>query len=555
MREPMTSYERDVFRFDPSWGSMLSNNEPVPGPDNLQLENSDTEASLGQTLLLERARQVLLSKVPEKTMERVQAQPQLLAEPTARFVTHHFLRIYRHQILNTYPTSVPESGPHLQWIPDATGTLQPYLNLDLRKPLEHVQQSLVDATIKDSKVVVSLVEQALNATCTWFCKELEPQAPERMSDDDILAAYESFLQKHSLHKESLSYLISLCAQNLARGLMETMEPTLRQASLEEVEQLLGLRAGRKLQKLPPPKQVQEYLEVMNSAHYHAIRDALARRQFVQTDESPWPTATLDKGRAKGFAELRPAAMDLLSFVPPDEEKLWVDRMWKQREELSDLDADALDALSSIWLKQAKNIDQDAVADVDELLEMRGVLQKKSGNGRRGGYHQAQRAEMLCALSHIQNLWMNMTEMEVYEEAPGRKRKGPPKVMAVKSRAFTITDMMGQLRFDGHMDVSRFIFRPGKVFASFLFNIGRQTALLSARALRYDSYRQRAEKRLTRYLSWQWRCQASSGSGPKAYRAATLIEAIGDPLNERHPGRVRDRLEKVLDTLQTDRSGV
>jgi hypothetical protein len=40
-----------------------------------------------------------------------------------------------------------------------------------------------------------------------------------------------------------------------------------------------------------------------------------------------------------------------------------------------------------------------------------------------------------------------------------------------------------------MDVERFIFRPGKVFAHFLFGPGRQTALLSAKALHYDPYRQ------------------------------------------------------------------
>lgn len=119
---------------------------------------------------------------------------------------------------------------------------------------------------------------------------------------------------------------------------------------------------------------------MSASHYHAVRDALARKRFNQTGDSPWPTAVLDKGRANGYAELRPAIMDVQHFIPPEEEKLWVERMWKQREELSDIDADALDALSAIWLRQAKQPEQDAVAGVDEILEMRGIMPKKGGQG-------------------------------------------------------------------------------------------------------------------------------------------------------------------------------
>jgi len=514
---------------------------------------SAAEVGIRQAIFLERARRILASSILQDTVTKLLAQLARLAEPTAFFVTQHLIRIYLH-LLEQSPSR--EKRAHLRWVPKADGKLEPELELDLRKPQSHVRETLVEGTIADQKLIEKLVDQALNATCAWFAKDLEAKFDlDRLTEIPESALAEAYLQflteNAGTPADRLTYLITLCAQNLAQGLAETMEPTLREANLHQVEQLLGLRKGSPLPKIAPASQVQEFLEVMNSSHYHAVRDALARKSFIQTEDSPWPTATIDKGHAKGYAELRPAEMDLHTFLPPDQEKFWVDRMWKQREELSDLDADALDALSSIWLGQAKGIDQDAVAGVDQILEMRGVLPKKGGTGRRGGYHQQQRTEILLALSHIQNLWMNMTQMEIYDEAPNGKRKGKPKIMAVKSRAFTITDMMGQLRLDGHMDVSRFIFRPGKVFASFLFGIGRQTALLSARALRYDPYRQAGEKRMTRYLSWQWRCQANSGCGPKAYRVDTLLEAIGETASERHPNRTRDRLEKLLDTLHQD----
>ena len=40
-------------------------------------------------------------------------------------------------------------------------------------------------------------------------------------------------------------------------------------------------------------------------------------------------------------------------MPPEEVEAWAQRMWRQREELSDLDADALDILSALWLYQAR----------------------------------------------------------------------------------------------------------------------------------------------------------------------------------------------------------
>lgn len=159
--------------------------------------------------------------------------------------------------------------------------------------------------------------------------------------------------------------------------------------------------------------------------------------------------------------------------------------------------------------------------------------------------------MLKALSHIQNLWVTITELDIASTKKGR-RTYQHKTEILQSRAFTITDRLGQLRIDGHMDVRRFAFRPGDVFGRFLSGPGRQTALLSARAVGYDPYRQKWEKRLTRYLSWQWRIRAHNGSYFQSYRVSTLLESVGETANLRRAAATKDRLEKALDTLQDDR---
>ncbi len=100
-----------------------------------------------------------------------------------------------------------------------------------------------------------------------------------------------------------------------------------------------------------------------------------------------------------------------------------------------------------------------------------------------------------------------------------------------------------------MDVEALLVTPGTAFGRFLFGPGRQVALLSANALRYDPTRQKPEKRLVRYLSWQWRVAASTGELRRSYRVQTLLEEIGLEASKNDPARLRARLEKCLDTLR------
>jgi len=301
------------------------------------------------------------------------------------------------------------------------------------------------------------------------------------------------------------------------------------------------------ERTEPDNTPSAYMSVFNPPHYQALREALAKREF--DDGIPWPTAPLDKGGARGYAQLRPLAADDHRLSPQEEEP-WVQIMRRYRDELSDLDVDALDALSAIWLQQAGRPGVSALADVDDLLRMRGVKPKLSGSGRRGGYEPEQRAEMMAALSRLQSVWLDMAEVDVVEETvtqTGRQSSRRTK-QTIQSRVFVITDRMGHKRPDGFMDVRKFIFQPGAVFAKFLSGPGRQTALLSAKALEFDPYRQVWEKRLTRYLSWQWRARAYNGNYFQPYRVKTLLEAVGGTPDAKKPSRTRDRLEKALDTL-------
>ncbi len=297
-----------------------------------------------------------------------------------------------------------------------------------------------------------------------------------------------------------------------------------------------------------------HLTVMSSAHYQALREALYKGTFDRVEGNPWPTAQLTRGGLQGQAQLRPPGTDGAA-LREEQVEAWAQVMWRQRGELSDLDADALDALSALWLSQARTVGDRAVADVDGILTMRGIKPRSRGNGRRSGFEHEQRAEIARALSHIQNIWIDIAQAETPNEGeddPDGPTDGRGKTrLTLQSRAFVITDRLGLTDESGAMvDMNRFVFQPGEVFARFLMGPGNQTALLSAKALKYDPYRQTFEKRLARFLSWQWRVTALGGH-TRPYRVAELLDAVGKEIDGRHPNWTRERLEKALDTLQED----
>ncbi len=372
----------------------------------------------------------------------------------------------------------------------------------------------------------------------------------------LLAAYRSRRQPHDL-RERWDQFLQTYIQELARTVVAVLD--LDPADPLRRDVFLGATAFRNPAALVTARPLplasdalssladQDTLAVMNGAHYQALREALYKGTFVEEEGTPWPTAALTRGAVQGQAQLRPPGADRRGELTPDQIEAWSKLMWDHQKELSDLDADALDALSALWLAQARSSNGLGIADVDGMLLMRGVQPRLLASGRRKGYYPSQREDMQKALAHIQNIWLNIATFDAPPDDEGRGQRS----RALQSRAFIITDRYGTVDETGTMvDMERFIFRPGEVFARFLLGPGQQTALLSAKALHYDGYRQTFEKRLARFFSWQW--PASTGSSPvQAYRVEVLLDAVGKAPERRRASPFRERFEAALDTLQRD----
>lgn len=474
-------------------------------------------------------------------------------------LAQHLLDLYRRRVLQVVQEQGREALPRstrqaVTVATTATGALTVHVDLGpatdpVPAPLARTLAQRYQASswhLLAQRLALDLSAAALEA----LQQTLGPAALTAMSDTTFVEALLAAVLQETptAFPDRVRHRLEVQAQHDALDLASLLEA--RGPTLVELEYLLGLRQSPTRPARLLALLRQEHLTVLSAAHYQAIRTALAHNTFQAVEGIPWPTAVLATGPARGYAELRPLVADTTPWLSPDVVDAWAQRMWQQRAELSDLDADALDALSALWLYQARTPQDDAVADVDALLDMRDLQPKQRGHGRRSGYEPEQREAMLRALTHLQNLWLTMTALEVYT-APTPRARRRRETQAVQSRVFLITDLLGQIHPDGWFEVEKFIFRPGKVFAHFLHGAGRQTALLSARALAYDPYRQVWEKRLLRYVSWQWRTRAHAGDYGQVYRVDTLLEAIGEALVPRRAAWQKERFEKALDTILAD----
>lgn len=299
-----------------------------------------------------------------------------------------------------------------------------------------------------------------------------------------------------------------------------------------------------LRLFPAPSR---YLQVMNCLPYHALREVLSFGRFTASEDSPWPTAPLNKGGAIGHAQLFPVELELDPFQETNEQEGLARSMWNQVSELSDLDADVLDMLSALWLDQARSPNDPARISVKQLLKLRGLKTKRGEAGRSSGYRPDQRQQLFRSLSHISNLYLLVRGADLSGGEPSRGRSQ----REVRSRAFIITDIAGKRTGSTVLEIEEFLIRPGVLFGQFLFGNGRQIALLSLRAIQYDRIRQDWEKRLARYFSWQWRNDAQNQRSLRRFTVKTLLDSIGKQIDPERPLRTRKRLEKALNQLAED----
>lgn len=315
---------------------------------------------------------------------------------------------------------------------------------------------------------------------------------------------------------------------------------------EEERALMSRVAGRHAKKTAPKGDLQrEMLEMIPSnLVYQFAQRAIARAPegIFRVQGTEFPRYTEQKDGFNASMEMRPND-DLPAHMLPNYGEILVS-MNQKLDQLGDIAVDVMDIVLSRYLKKTGGV---VTLTTDEILAARGIRPKMKG-GYTAGYRAEDRKKISSVLQAMDNLWIVVGELEVY--AKGRRA---PQRFREKSRLMMITGITEQVGMteDDHIPMAWRV-RIGEVFTALLSSeLATQYALLSTKTLKYDPYRQKWEKRLSRYYHPLWRIRQADESFAQPIRVKTLLDAIGMPVRKESPMRTRERFEQALDRLNAD----
>ena len=298
----------------------------------------------------------------------------------------------------------------------------------------------------------------------------------------------------------------------------------------------------------------QFLNIDNSDLFQTLRRSMATKNFSVPEGDRWPAADLNNAshHLKAIAQLKPDPTEVLPFLLDPGISEWQERTNEYAICMDDLTADVLDVISAEWLKQASHPESMVVLTADDILRHRGLNHKKGGSGRRGGYHNHQRREIARHIDLLANTWIRVFERTVTEIAEGKKGTYRKRTKwAGESRVVIVSNRVGPVNPSGDLEPRAWKIRPGDVFAQFLIGPGRQTALISQKALHYDPYRQYWEKRITRFLAFLWRIRRGRKDYLAPISVGALLQGAGLQVDKRNPKKSRGRMEKALNQLSQD----
>lgn len=326
------------------------------------------------------------------------------------------------------------------------------------------------------------------------------------------------------------------------------------------EFLRSIKSNNEMESIPLENDNQvktnDYYEVNNSAVYYKLRDGIAKNQFDEDEETKIKSYPIETKDSNGLAQLSSHKDEDLRLTNIEEAARWNTLVDGVMSNMDDLTADCLDSITIQWLNEAKSPDDFIDFSYEQVLEMCSIP-KARANGVE--YYRAEDkikvAKRIAALASIFIYLNDENEVVVLND-----RAEPGKHYEVKreiiKRLFVLDSVVlwRDKNTNEYMGIESCRIKPGSFLSSYLYGSSSTTALLSKKALEYNSYRHKYHKRLIRYLTWQWRIRQmfSSLSRPYSIGGDKGLLAVMDIKQNQKPNRIRDQLENVLMDLEREK---
>ncbi|MCU4770159.1 helix-turn-helix domain-containing protein [Bacillus toyonensis] len=300
---------------------------------------------------------------------------------------------------------------------------------------------------------------------------------------------------------------------------------------------------------------ENYLEVNNSAVYYKLRDGIAKNQFEEDENTLLKSYPIETKDSNGVAQLSSHKDEDLKLTNIEEAARWNTLVDGVMSNMDDLTADCLDTITIQWLNEAKSPDEFIDFSYEQVLEMCSIS-KAQANGVE--YYRVEDkikvAKRIAALASIFIYLNDDNEVVVLNDRAETGKHYEVKREVIK-RLFVLDSVVlwRDKNTNEYMGIESCRIKPGSFLSGYLYGSNSTTALLSKKALEYNSYRHKYHKRLIRYLTWQWRIRQMFSSLQRPYSIGGdkgLLAVMG--INQKQkPNRIREQLENVLMDLEKE----
>lgn len=299
----------------------------------------------------------------------------------------------------------------------------------------------------------------------------------------------------------------------------------------------------------------DYFEVNNSAVYFKLRDGISKNHFEEDANIGVKSYPIETKESNAIAQLSSHRDEDLKLIKDDEASRWNTLVNDVMSNMDDLTADVLDSITIQWLAQAKSPDEFIEFSYEQVLDMCNVPKKKVSKGE---YYRPEDkikvAKRIAALASIFIYLNDDNEVVVLNDENENDEEYKVKREVIK-RLFVLDSVVlwRHNTTNEYMGIESCRIKPGSFLSSYLYDSNNTTALLSKKALEYNSYRHKYHKRLIRYLTWQWRIRQIYSTLKRPYSIGGdkgLLAVMAIPLTWK-PSRIREHLENVLTDLERE----
>jgi len=371
---------------------------------------------------------------------------------------------------------------------------------------------------------------------------------ERQAPDHILS--DSFTSLYKLFTESLYNNYKL-TKRLIKFAVENYRDTIIESQMEHIQTLVGT-TNDEGNYLKINTTDQEFIYTNAGTEYHLMRDIVTKKSdFSETGTGYLGAELVDnQGLLHGFAELRPVPL-----IPSEEENnqaYWLDLVETTLSSLDELTADIFDLIAYLWMTSEKDRDGFIEFHSDDALLLR--YSEKSTPPEKMKFKERERFNIMRRVAALTSVWVALND-------------GPERVKIInttdleKDKLYNFQDYkrmfeVGSVRiaFDKKTDTPKGIYslqiKPSSLLQPYLDGTRSSLGVLDLKVFQYSHFKQREHKRLTRYLSRQFKIRSIKNTVHQSFKISTLLKEMNfaTRLNGIH---IRDKFEEVLDDLMRD----